>query len=136
MRAIREEQVAQAIQYLRKMKCVKIFVDAVCQSPEFLRKLWSEIHECPQLDPMMKKLEESGSLPYYVSHEFLPFGECYTILTVSPYTEDFALSMPRYDEEMNAYRVYAYVWNVTDDSRSEPGSVWMQSLYGGLTRIL
>ena len=136
MRVIREEQVSKAIEYMRSMKLAKLFIDAVCNSPEFLHRFWAELWECPQLGERMKKLEENGSLPYYVTHESFSFGECYTILTVSPYAEDFTVAAPRYDEGMKAYRAYGYVWNVTDDSSSEPGMVWVENQYGAVHRIL
>lgn len=134
MKAIREEQVAQAMSYLRAMNSAKLFIDAVCQSPEFLRRLWSELLENPTISSIMKKLEEDGSLPYYVTHEYFPWGECYSILTVSPYEEDFDLAMPqRFGDGL--YRAYAYVWNVTDDSKSESGSVVLKNEYGLLRRV-
>lgn len=134
MKAIREEQVAQALLYLRAMNSAKLFIDAVCQSPEFLRRLWSEIFENPEISSVMKKLEEDGSLPYYVTHEFFSWGECYSILTVSPYEEDFDLGKPQRIGD-NLYRAYAYVWNVSDDTKSENGSVVLTNENGLLRRV-
>ena len=134
MKAIREEQVAQALSYLRAMNSAKLFIDAVCQSPEFLRRLWAEILESPTISNIMKKLEEDGSLPYYVTHEYFPWGECYSILTVSPYEEDFAIGAPQCIGK-DLYRVYAYVWNVTDDTKSESGTVILKNEYGLLRRV-
>ena len=135
MKALREEQVAQALLYLRKMNCEKLFSDAVCQSPEFFRNLWAELLERPELVPLLERLEQNGSLPYYITHELFPWGETYSILTVSPYEEDFALSMPTLIPEMGAYRAYAYVWNVTDDYKSEYGSVYLKNEHGMLVRV-
>ena len=136
MKAIREEQVAQAILYMTNMQTAKLFRDAVMQSPEFLRRFWAEAVECPALAEKLKKLEQDGSLPYYVTHEKFEWGECYSILTVSPYEEDFTIGAPTYLEDLNVYRAYAYVWNVTDDSKSEPGSVYLKNEYGILRRVL
>lgn len=136
MKALREEQAAQAIEYLKVMNCAKLFRDAVCQSSEFIRRFFAEMYECSDLANVMRKLEENGSLPYYVTHEYMPFGECYSILTVSPYVEDFIIATPKYIQELGAYRAYGYVWNVTDDSKSEPGEVYVKNEYGMLTRTL
>ena len=135
MKAIRETQVAQALMYLRKMNCAKLFSDAVCQSPEFFRNLWAELLERPELGALLERLEQNGSLPYYITHELFPWGETYSILTVSPYEEDFALATPAYIDEIGAYRAYAYVWNVTEDHRSEYGSVYLKNEDGMLVRV-
>ena len=135
MKALREEQVAQALIYLRTMKAAKLFSDAVTQRPEFLRGLWAEIWDCKELADKMKTLEESGSLPYFVTHEECEAGKCYSILTVSPYKEDFVVGAPHYVEELGAYRAYAYVWNVTNEDFSESGSVILKNKDGILVRI-
>ena len=126
MKALREQQVAEAIYYLQRMGVAKLFIDAVCQSPSFLQDFYAEAWDCPELANVLKRLEENGSLPYFVTHEEMTFGECYSILTISPYIEDFAYSKPTYIQEMGAFRVYAYVWNVSDDSKSEPGSIYVE----------
>lgn len=135
MRALREQQAAQAISYLRYMKAAKFFIDAVCQPGDVLKRLFAESWERPDLIDVMNRLEKSGSLPYYVTHEVTSFGECFSILTVSPYIEDFEIAFPAYDAEKDSFRVYAYVWNVSDDSKSESGSICVKNDRGELIRI-
>lgn len=135
MRALREQQVAQAMSYLQRMKAAKVFIDAVCQPGDVLKRFFAESWERPELIDVMNKLEESGSLPYYVTHEVTSFGESFSILTVSPYTEDFGIAFPAYNAEKDLFRVYAYVWNVSDDSRSESGSIYVKNDEGELIRV-
>ena len=135
MKATREQQVALAQSFLRKMEVGKLFIDLLEKKPEYIRTFYSEAWDCPKLANVMWQLEEQGSLPYFVTHEEFDFGECYSILTISPYMEDFDLSHPAYIEELKAYRVYAYVWNVTDDSKSEPGSIYVKNVHKILYRV-
>ena len=135
MKALREEQVAQAILYLQKMRASNLVRDAVIQSPEFFRNLWAELLERPDLIPLLEQLENNGSLPYYITHELFPWGETYSILTVSPYEDDFDLAMPAQIDKLGTYRAYAYVWNVTDERKSEYGSVYLKCEDGMLVRV-
>ena len=135
MKALREQQAAEAIKYLQIMGVSMLFIDVVSKSPEFLKTFYTEAWDCPKLFDVMAKLEANGSLPYYVTHEEMTYGQCYSILTVSPYEEDFPLSIPTYIKEVGGYRVYAYVWNVSDDSKSEPGSIYVKNEHAVLYRV-
>ena len=136
MKALREEQVAQALRYCEEMKVAKALKNPICWESKTLYKLWAEMWDCPELEFLMEKLEEDGRFPYYVTHEMTSFGECYSILIVSPYEEDFNLAYPRYDEKSETWRVYAYVYNKTHNERSESGSILVKNKYGILYRIL
>ena len=62
---------------------------------------------------------------YAVTHEFFSFGECYSFLYVPKYMEDWEyLIRPMQD---SLYYVQAYVWNKTDEYRSESGGVVIHS---------
>ena len=73
-----------------------------------------------------------GCTVYAITHEFTEFGECYSMLIVSKYKEDWARSLVT--EGKNHY-AFAYVWNKTDEDSSEFGTVVVKSGFGGITRI-
>lgn len=87
----------------------------------------------PELKAKIKEFEErTGSLVYAVTHENTEFGECYDLLCVSKYEEDWG------DEVIDngGYSiVFAYVWNATFESDSEFGSIGVASRYGGVCRV-
>ena len=83
----------------------------------------------------VKNFEEKyGHIVYAVTHEFTAFGELWDFLYVSKYREDSEFN-GAYPEGNNRFTVYAYVWNKTDDTCSEFGSIEVQSRGGGIVRI-
>ena len=88
------------------------------QEPELLKKI-SEFEA------------ETGSLVYAVTHEFFEYGECYSFLCVSKYTEDWDYTI----EDGMAYKIaWSWVWNKTVEYCSEFGSIGVQSFGGGICR--
>ena len=71
-------------------------------------------------------------LVYAVTHEFTEFGECYSLLIVTAYTEEWATLV---QSNSNKHVAFAYVWNKDDDECSEFGSVLVHSFGGGIRRI-
>ncbi len=61
------------------------------------------------------------------------FGECYSLLLVSPYEEDWNYSLLA--EDNSIFRVNAYVWNSTVEEHSEMGYVIIKTINGNLGRI-
>lgn len=91
------------------------------------------IDQEPEIYAKMKAIEKKYScLVYAVTHEFTPFGECYSFLIVSDYPEEWDDLM---NDDGNRHCAYAYVWNKDDDWCSEFGSVTVQSFGGGIRRI-
>ena len=87
----------------------------------------------PELLNKIKEFEsETGSLVYAVTHEIFEFGECYSLLCVSSYKEDWDFTV-----EKGSYGTYAwsYVWNKDDDLCSEYGTIGIRSFGGGIARI-
>lgn len=70
---------------------------------------------------------------YAVTHEQMYFGECYNLLVVPKYMEDWDYLFKHYGA--GVFRAYAYVWNKTDDKCSEFGYISLISLDGMLERI-
>ena len=71
-------------------------------------------------------------LVYAVTHEFTEFGECYTLLIVTAYPEEWKTLG---QSKGNKHVAFAYVWNKDDDECSEFGSVMVHSFGGGIKRI-
>ena len=91
------------------------------------------IDQEPELYAKMKEIEKKyNCLVYAVTHEFTPFGECYSFLIVTDYRSEWKTLMYT---EGSKHTAFAYVWNKDDDWSSEFGSVMVQSFGGGIRRI-
>ena len=87
----------------------------------------------PELYEKMKAIEKKyNCLVYAITHEFTEFGECYSLLIVTAYPEEWATLI---QSNGNKHVAFAYVWNKDDDWCSEFGSVMVQSFGGGIRRI-
>ena len=133
----RKEQVSRAIDFLSVMGAAKFFADVVTIGEGKLAKFFADLLECPALENYIKRFEEEkGALVYYATKESCPWGECVSLLYVSRYQEDWLYQMPRVSSVDPArYMTYAYVWNMTDESRSEFGSIILERTYGMLVRV-
>ena len=69
---------------------------------------------------------------YAITHEYTPFGECYSFLIVTDYPEEWNTLV---FGNGNKHTAFAYVWNKDDDWCSEFGSITVQSFGGGIKRI-
>jgi len=75
--------------------------------------------------------EHPGCYVYHMIHNNFEFGECYSILYVSPDTDEWQEEK----ENIQDGYVFAYVKNVTDDWCSEFGTIAVRPSFGGLVRI-
>ena len=81
----------------------------------------------------VKEIEKDQDLLVYaVTSDEMQFGKCYSFLVVSPYEEDWNCLLWT---EGTLHFVYAYVWNTTDEWRSESGRVILLNENGKLVRI-
>ena len=88
----------------------------------------------PELFAKIKEVEQKyDCLVYAITHEYLEFGECWSLLCVSKETEDWTECLDQFRN--NCFYAFAYVWNKTDDWLSEFGDVVVQSFGGGIRRI-
>ena len=89
-----------------------------------------------QDEELMKKIKQIeqryNCLVYAVTHEYLEFGECYSLLVIPDYKEDWDYIL---EKAQNGYYAYAYVWNKTDNDCSEFGTIGVESFGGGLKRV-
>ena len=126
----------KAIEIMKKMDIYKPYIkgfeerDQVCFFEGF-GGYW--IDQEPEPYEKMKEIEEKHKCKVYaVTHEFTPFGECYSFLIVTNYPEewdDLVIS------DGGRHTAFAYVWNKDYDWSSEFGSVMVQSFGGGIKRI-
>ena len=128
-------QKEKAIECLQELDifCTDLFV-AKNKIAVFDSFLGEALSTYPGLAEKINEIEqEYGCLVYAVTHEFLPFGECLSMLIVSKYEEDWEQCLQRIDTDK--FLVYAYVWNTTDDACSEFGYITVLTGFGGIVRV-
>ena len=133
---LKQQQKELAISLMKKLDIYQPYIDGfekdntVCFFERYAG-FWA--YQDKELDAKLKELEqEYGCTVYSITHEFTEFGECYSMLIVSKYKEDWSRSLVT--EGKNHY-AFAYVWNKTDEDCSEFGTVVVKSALGGITRI-
>lgn len=126
----------KAIELMKKLDIYKPYISGFENSGrvcffENYGGFW--IDQEPELYAKMKEIEKKyNCLVYAVTHEFTPFGECYSFLIVTDYRSEWKTLMYT---EGSKHTAFAYVWNKDDDWSSEFGSVMVQSFGGGIRRI-
>ena len=133
---MKEQQKAKAIEIMKQMDIYKPYIegfkneDKVCFFEQF-GGFW--VYQEPEVEAKMKELEkEYGCTVYAITHEFTQFGECYSFLVITDYKcewKNICIS------ERSKHYAFAYVWNKDIEYYSEFGTVGVQSLGGGITRI-
>lgn len=94
----------------------------------------TEINPDSELAKKIKEFEdEHQSLVYAVTHSYLMFGECYELLFVSQYSEDWEHIVM--NKGNNNFLVNVYAWNVGKEEYSDMGYVHIVNVDGGLGRI-
>ncbi len=127
-----------AIQCLKKLDIYKPYIRKFEKEdmPTFFERcagyyLFNE----PVLQDKVKKVEkEYGVLVYAITHEWLEFGECWSLLCVSKSTEGIEDCIMD-TSQPNTFFVYSYVWNQDNDHFSEFGDIVVNSYGGGIRRL-
>jgi hypothetical protein len=87
------------------------------------------------LQAKVKEVQEKNNvLVYAVTHEWLEFGECWSMLCVSKSTETIEDCIMD-TAQPNTFYVYSYVWNQDNDHFSEFGDIVVKSCGGGIRRL-
>lgn len=126
----------KAIELLKKLNIYKPYIQGFKESGrvcffENFGGYWAD--QEPELYAKMKEIEkEYNCLVYAITHEYTPFGECYSFLIVTDYPEEWDTLV---FGNGNKHTAFAYVWNKDDDWCSEFGSITVQSFGGGIKRI-
>lgn len=132
---LRVEQEQRALEYLNVLGISRLFSDLVKVGVENLAKFFADLYERPELEGYIKSFEEeTGALVYYVTHDDCIFGECFSLLYISKYPEDWVHQTPRLCGD-GRYIVSAWVDNVTREDCSEFGSIVVTEVRGTLLRI-
>ena len=132
----REEMKLKAVECMEKLNINSLFAlrffefDKIAYFDKHT-PLFGEIPE--EILSKVKEIEQSKNcLIYAITSDEMEFGKCYSFLMISPYEEDLNYLIQSYGMK---HRVCAYVWNTTDEWRSESGYVTLLSKNGRLYRI-
>lgn len=136
MNTTKEQRKEQAVKYLNQLDIYKPYIkgfvkqDNVCFYENF-GGYWAWQDE--ELSKKIKEIEsEYNCTVYAVTHEYTSFGECYSLMLVTDYPEEWEDSL--YSDGKTFY-AFAYVWNKSDDLCSEFGTIGVKSFGGGITRV-
>ena len=131
-----ENKKQKAIELMGKLDIYKPYIkgfrenNKVCYFEGF-GGFWAE-----QNKELMEKVnefeKEHNCLVYAITHEYTDFGECYDLLFIPDYEEEWDDILLKYNGD---YYAYAYVWNKTDDWCSEFGTIGIRSFGGGIKRV-
>lgn len=131
-----QERKTKAIQIMKTMDIYKPYIEdykkenKVCYFERYAG-YWAD--QEPELQEKIKQVEQQYNCTVYaVTHEYFEFGECYTMLIVTNYKNEWEYLV---ESQQDIHYAQAYVWNVDDDYCSEFGTVAVRSRYGGLRRI-
>ena len=131
-----EEKKLKAIELMTKLDIYKPYIKGFKEENEVyyfeeFAGFWA--FQEPELVKKIKEIEQKHNcLVYAVTHEFTEFGECYDLLLVSDYKEEWDYELEKISP--NTYSAFAYVWNKDDEWCSEFGSIGIQSFGGGVKR--
>ena len=132
MIATREQQRDKALELMREIGVLPLYIDCVQEDMEFVKKYWSMWNDgSGKLRELIENFErERGAYVYYVTHENCSFGECYSFLCVSKYLEDFPLTVVRKSKN-GVVMVHAWVENITHPEWSEFGTIGVRIKHDG-----
>lgn len=131
-----EERKIKAVELMKQLNIYKPYIkdfeekDTVCFYENFAG-FWA--WQDDELNTKIKEIESKYHCTVYaVTHEFTEFGECYSMLIVTRYKQEWENLV--YNDNGTFY-AFAYVWNKTDDWCSEFGTVGVKSMGGGIKRV-
>ena len=132
----KEQRKQQAEKYLKQLDIYKPYIkgfmeeDNVCFYENF-GGFWA--YQEKELSNKIKEIEDKHNCTVYaVTHEYTRFGECYSLMIVTDYPEEWENSLTR---DKSTFYAFAYVWNKDDDWCSEFGTIGVKSLGGGIKRV-
>ena len=137
MEVTTQEQKPIAIQFMQQLKVDKSCIAAFEKTGKiycFEDFVATEINPDSALGKKIKEFEnEHQCLVYAVTHDYMTFGECYDLLFVSPWSEDWDHILKYCGN--NIFLVNVYAWNVDDEKCSDMGYVNIINVDGGIGRI-
>lgn len=132
----KKERFDEAIERMKLLKldkqCIEDFTKGkVWESEGFGALYLYEVNDEEQMIIDKFEAHHKDCLVYHMIHNVYEFGECYSILYVSPDKDEWE------DDKANIKDgyVFAYVENVDDPWCSEFGSIAIKPAFGGLMRL-
>ena len=126
----------QWLEAYKRMK--RLNMSAQCIQAFKEDKVWESegVGALYELNPDEQKIVDEfekkyGALVYHMIHNQFEFGECYTILYVSKYEEEWQEDL---EDVSNGYAM-SYVKNIDAPECSEFGTVAIKPNIGGLVRV-
>ena len=121
---------------MKKMEIYQPYIEEFDKNNQityFERGMGYWVNADSELYQRIKKIEEKYDLTVYaITHEYCEFGECYSLLYLSNRKGEWKHTV---ESDGKEHYAYAYVWNKTDDSCSEFGTIGIRSIFGGITRF-
>ena len=132
----KEQRKQQAVKYLKELNIYKPYIDGFMEEDnvcfyENFGGYWA--YQEKDLHEKIKEIENKYNCTVYaVTHEYTDFGECYSLMLVTDYPEEWKNSLVK---DKYTFYAFAYVWNKDDDWCSEFGTIGVKSFGGGLKRV-
>lgn len=130
----KEERFIEAIERMKLLKLDSPCIEAFCAGNIWESEGYGALYQLRDEEQMIvDKFEASheNCLVYHMIHNVYEFGECYSILYVSPDKDEWESDKADIKEGY----VFAYVENVDDPWCSEFGSIAIKPSFGGLVRL-
>ena len=130
----KEERFKEAIERMKLLKLDKQCIEAFAKGKVWESEGFGALYEVNDKEQqIIDKFEANheNCLVYHMIHNKFEFGECYSILYVSPDKDEWQ----RDKDDIKEGYVFAYVENVDDPWCSEFGSIAVKSQFGGLVRL-
>mgnify|MGYP001775309211 CR=1 FL=1 len=130
----KKERFDEAIERMKLLKldtqCIEAFTKGKVWESEGFGALY-EVNDEEQMIIDKFEAHHKDCLVYHMIHNKYDFGECYSILYVSPDKEEWENDKANIKDGY----VFAYVENIDDDFCSEFGSIVIRPQFGGLMRL-
>ena len=130
----KEERFEEAIERMKLLKLDKQCIEAFTKGKVWESEGYGALYEVNDEEQfIIDKFEAHHDccLVYHMIHNKFEFGECYSILYVSPDKAEWQQDK----EDIEDGYVFAYVENIDDDFCSEFGSIAIKPQFGGLMRL-
>ena len=137
MKTTLEERKEKAVEIMNKLNIYKPYIEGfvknnhVCYFDSY-GGFWA--WQDKELQAKIKEIETKYNCTVYaVTHEYWEYGECYDLLIITDYKEEWKTLIEQYSPTQIA--AFAYVWNKEYEPDSEFGTILINSFGGGIRRI-
>ena len=137
MKTTLEERKEKAVEIMNKLNIYKPYIEGFVKNNhvcyfDSCGGFWA--WQDKELQAKIKEIETKYNCTVYaVTHEYWEYGECYDLLIITDYKEEWKTLIEQYSPTQIA--AFAYVWNKEYEPDSEFGTILINSLGGGIRRI-